>query len=76
MNTLKLEQGISYIFKDRYVSTVYKGKVLDITETTYLIEWELRSKQRYLKDDFNYKYQAIESLQLEINKLIRMTNTR
>jgi tyrosine-protein phosphatase YwqE len=54
MSKIEIKLGNSYIFKSNYVDTVAKGKVLEITKTTYLIEWEKGDVSRYLKDTFEY----------------------
>jgi hypothetical protein len=61
MSKIEIKLGNSYIFKSNYVDTVGKGKVLEITKTTYLIEWEKGNVSRYLKDTFEYT--AIEEFE-------------
>jgi tyrosine-protein phosphatase YwqE len=61
MSKIEIKLGNSYIFKSNYVDTVAKGKVLEITKTTYLIEWEKGDVSRYLKDIFEYT--AIEAFE-------------
>jgi hypothetical protein len=61
MSEIEIKLGNSYIFKSKYTDTVAKGKVLEITKTTYLIEWEKGDIARYLKDTFEYT--AIEEFE-------------
>jgi hypothetical protein len=51
---MEIKAGNSYIFQEKFVSNVSKGKVLEVTKTTYLIEWEDGNKSRYLKDEFGF----------------------
>jgi len=62
MSKIEIKVGNSYIFKSNYVNTAAKGKVLDITKTTYLIGWEKGDVSRYLKGTFEYT--AIEEFEI------------
>lgn len=62
MNKIQLKQGNSYIFTKS--NSVLKGEILEQTKTTYLIKWETGNSVRYLIEDFDYEYNAIE----EFNK--------
>jgi tyrosine-protein phosphatase YwqE len=62
MSKIEIKLGNSYIFQSKYTDNVVKGKVLEITKTTYLIEWEKGDVTRYLKDTFEYT--AIEEFEI------------
>jgi DNA-dependent RNA polymerase auxiliary subunit epsilon len=74
MEKIQVKAGNSYIFKEKYVSTVNKGKVLELTKTTYYIQWENGNKIRYLIEDFHYKYEPIEEFEDNIAQKLDYAN--
>ena len=62
MKKIEILQGHTYIFKELYTNypSIRKGKVLEITDTTYYIHWEENVKYRHLKTTF--KMEAIEDM--------------
>jgi hypothetical protein len=50
-----LEINQEYIFESLDKINVIKGKVLEVTQTTYYIKWENGFTERYLIKDFKYK---------------------
>jgi hypothetical protein len=65
---MEIKVGNSYIFQEKFVSNVAKGKVLEVTKTTYLIKWEDGNKSRHLKDEFGFI--AIEEFENYDHKLL------
>lgn len=65
MNKITITQGHTYIFKQLGTNypSIRKGKVLEITETTYYIHWEEGNKARYLITTFGFE--AIEDMGIE-----------
>jgi len=67
---MKLKQNSTYIFKQKHTSypTVFKGKVLELTNTTiYLKDLDSDIKYREILSTFNNKWEIIEDFQdLEI----------
>jgi hypothetical protein len=63
MSKIKIEANNTYIFQKRCTNIVLKGKVLEETKTTYLIEWENGNKVRYLIEDFDYDFTQIEKIE-------------
>jgi len=62
MNKIELKPGNYYIFKERTCKSVRKAEIVEITTTTYLIEWEGGFRSRWMKEEFNFKFEPIELL--------------
>ena len=74
---MKIEQGNTYIFVKKMTASVsppFKGKVEEVTETTYLIDNMDNSNRpiRYQRDKFDKEYKTLETVSTkedEINQL-------
>jgi hypothetical protein len=60
---IKLKTGETYIFITQVGKTVYKAKILEITDFTYLILWENGNKVRWHREQFHHNYKVLEHIQ-------------
>ena len=67
MNKIQIKLNNSYIFKEKLSlgKTVIKGTIIEETVTTYVIRWENNAIFRWLKEEFNYKFEPIEELVID-----------
>lgn len=75
---IEIREGSTYIFKGKKASnnkTYYKFKILEVTDTTYLIK-NIDAETEFRRGivDFNYDYKPVEVIETNEQRLVKIIN--